>query len=86
MITFLLQLLIIGEHHTPLNHLAKHTSPSAPLNKNAHPSDMQAEFVACNSILSEFGVLGFEGSLLLILLSVSILSSLIFSWLFIRES
>ena len=62
MITILLPLSIIGEHHTPLNHLAKHTSPSAPLNKNAHPSDMQAEFVACNSILSEFGVLGFEGS------------------------
>jgi 2-oxoglutarate dehydrogenase E1 component len=37
---------------------------------------MQAEFVACNSILSEFGVLGFEGSLLLILLSLLISSSL----------
>lgn len=49
-----------GEHYAPLNHLAKHTSPSAPLSKNAHPPDMQAEFVACNSILSEFGVLGFE--------------------------
>ena len=49
-----------GETFTPLNQLVKHTSAVAPLNKNAHPADMQAEFTCRNSILSEFGVLGFE--------------------------
>ena len=48
-----------GEFYTPLNHLAKHTSPAVSLSKTAVP-DTQAEFVARNSILSEFGVLGFE--------------------------
>lgn len=50
---------ITGEFYTPLNHLAKHTSPAVSLSKTAVP-DTQAEFVARNSILSEFGVLGFE--------------------------
>jgi len=45
--------------YTPLNHLAKHLSPSAPMNDLALP-DTQAAFTARNSILSEFGVLGFE--------------------------
>lgn len=48
-----------GEFYTPLNHLAKHTSPAVSLSKTTVP-DTQAEFVARNSILSEFGVLGFE--------------------------
>ena len=48
-----------GELYTPLNNLAKHTTPSAPLSVLQAP-DVQAEFVARNSILSEFGVLGFE--------------------------
>jgi 2-oxoglutarate dehydrogenase E1 component len=48
-----------GEFYTPLNHLAKHSSPAVSLSKTAVP-DTQAEFVARNSILSEFGVLGFE--------------------------
>ena len=48
-----------GEFYTPLNHLAKYTSPAVSLSKTAVP-DTQAEFVARNSILSEFGVLGFE--------------------------
>jgi len=48
-----------GESYVPLNHLAKHVSPSAPLNKTGAP-DIQAEFTCRNSILSEFGVLGFE--------------------------
>lgn len=49
-----------GETYTPLNHLAKHTLPGAPRSKHALAADVQAEFVARNSILSEFGVLGFE--------------------------
>lgn len=50
-----------GEAFTPINHLAKHTSPTLPLSKQGnHPADMQAEFTCRNSILSEFGVLGFE--------------------------
>jgi 2-oxoglutarate dehydrogenase E1 component len=50
-----------GESFTPINHLAKHSSPSLPLSKQSGPpSDMQAEFTCRNSILSEFGVLGFE--------------------------
>lgn len=48
-----------GEKHVALNHLTKHTSPSIPLNKNKAP-EMQGEFTVRNSILSEFGVLGFE--------------------------
>eukprot|EP00597_Dinobryon_sp_UTEXLB2267_P014385 CAMPEP_0170123796 /NCGR_PEP_ID=MMETSP0020_2-20130122/17744_1 /TAXON_ID=98059 /ORGANISM="Dinobryon sp., Strain UTEXLB2267" /LENGTH=1014 /DNA_ID=CAMNT_0010355505 /DNA_START=72 /DNA_END=3116 /DNA_ORIENTATION=+ len=50
-----------GDKFVPLNHLAKHTSPSLPLSKSRAPApDMQAEFTVRNSILSEFGVLGFE--------------------------
>jgi 2-oxoglutarate dehydrogenase E1 component len=48
-----------GEGYCPLNHLAKFTSPTLPLNKQVVP-DTQAELVVRNSILSEFGVLGFE--------------------------
>jgi 2-oxoglutarate dehydrogenase E1 component len=48
-----------GEGYVPLNHLARHVSPSAPLNKTGAP-DIQAEFTCRNSILSEFAVLGFE--------------------------
>ena len=48
-----------GEYYTPLNHLAKHTSPSVSISKTPTP-EMQAEFTVRNSILSEFGVLGFE--------------------------
>ena len=48
-----------GESYTPLNHLAKHSSPTVSIAKTPAP-DMQAEFTARNSILSEFGVLGFE--------------------------
>ena len=52
---------ITGEKHVSLNHLAKHTSPSLPLSKTrVSAPDMQAEFTVRNSILSEFGVLGFE--------------------------
>jgi len=51
-----------GEKYTPLNHLAKHASPVVSLAGKQHSgvTDMQAEFVVQNSILSEFGVLGFE--------------------------
>jgi 2-oxoglutarate dehydrogenase E1 component len=48
-----------GDFYTPLNNIAKHVSPSTPLSVLKAP-DIQAEFVARNSILSEFGVLGFE--------------------------
>lgn len=48
-----------GEKYTPLNHLAKYTSPSITLSKEK-ANDIQAEFTVANSILSEFGVLGFE--------------------------
>lgn len=48
-----------GEGYVPLNNLARHVSPSAPLNKTGAP-DIQAEFTCRNSILSEFAVLGFE--------------------------
>ena len=47
------------EEYVPLNNLARHLSPSAPMNELALP-DTQAQFTARNSILSEFGVLGFE--------------------------
>lgn len=45
--------------YTPLNHLASHLSPSAPIEELADP-DVQAQFTASNSILSEYGVLGYE--------------------------
>mmetsp|Transcript_14840 Transcript_14840/g.21914 ORF Transcript_14840/g.21914 Transcript_14840/m.21914 type:complete len:1037 (-) Transcript_14840:232-3342(-) len=50
---------VTEETHSPLNHLAKNLSPSAPMHELALPHT-QAQFVARNSILSEFGVLGFE--------------------------
>jgi 2-oxoglutarate dehydrogenase E1 component len=51
-----------GEYYTPLNNLAKHASPGASLATTGGKGskDMQAEFTVRNSILSEFGVLGFE--------------------------
>jgi len=50
-----------GEKYTPLNHLAKHASPVVATSKGqAHTPDQQGEFTVRNSILSEFGVLGFE--------------------------
>jgi 2-oxoglutarate dehydrogenase E1 component len=48
-----------GEKYCPLNHLAKYTSPSISLSKETTP-EIQAELTVRNSILSEFGVLGFE--------------------------
>jgi len=48
-----------GEKYTPLNHITKFTSPTAPMSKDRAP-ETQAEFTVRNSILSEFGVLGFE--------------------------
>lgn len=51
---------VTGEKYVPLNHLAKHTSPSIPLSKSGGSREIQAEFSVRNSILSEFGVLGFE--------------------------
>lgn len=47
------------EEYTPLNHLAKTMDPSSPMEELAKP-DTQAGFTCRNSILSEFGVLGFE--------------------------
>ena len=47
------------EEFVPLNSLAKHMDPSAPMEDLSHP-DTQAGFTARNSILSEFAVLGFE--------------------------
>ena len=49
-----------GEKYVPLNHLSKHTSASLPTSKTQIAPDMQAELTVRNSILSEFGVLGFE--------------------------
>lgn len=50
-----------GESYTPLNNIAKHASPGASLSgTELASSEIQAEFTARNSILSEFGVLGFE--------------------------
>eukprot|EP00601_Ochromonadales_sp_CCMP2298_P007503 CAMPEP_0173198280 /NCGR_PEP_ID=MMETSP1141-20130122/16605_1 /TAXON_ID=483371 /ORGANISM="non described non described, Strain CCMP2298" /LENGTH=1024 /DNA_ID=CAMNT_0014123067 /DNA_START=103 /DNA_END=3177 /DNA_ORIENTATION=- len=48
-----------GEKHTPLNHLAKFTSPTISTSSDK-VKEVQAEFTVRNSILSEFGVLGFE--------------------------
>jgi 2-oxoglutarate dehydrogenase E1 component len=47
------------EEYTPLNFLAKKMAPSAPL-EELSKTDTQAGFIARNSILSEFAVLGFE--------------------------
>lgn len=47
------------EEHTPLNHVAMRLDPSAPKEELTRP-DTQAGFTCRNSILSEFGVLGFE--------------------------
>jgi 2-oxoglutarate dehydrogenase E1 component len=47
------------EEYTPLNYLAKRMDPSSPLEDLRRP-DTQAGFTCRNSILSEFGVLGFE--------------------------
>jgi 2-oxoglutarate dehydrogenase E1 component len=47
------------EEFVPLNHLAKRSEPSAPMDELSRP-DTQASFTCRNSILSEFGVLGFE--------------------------
>uniref|UniRef100_K3WND9 2-oxoglutarate dehydrogenase, mitochondrial n=1 Tax=Globisporangium ultimum (strain ATCC 200006 / CBS 805.95 / DAOM BR144) TaxID=431595 RepID=K3WND9_GLOUD len=52
-----------NDEYVPLNNLAKKTLPSAPLEYKSGDdsiSETQAEFVASNSSLSEFGVLGFE--------------------------
>lgn len=49
-----------GDEYVPLNNLAKHLSPSIAAHKGDMASDMQAELTVRNSILSEFGVLGFE--------------------------
>jgi len=48
-----------GESYTPANSLAKFSVPQAPLNKTI-AADVQAILTCRNSILSEFGVLGFE--------------------------
>jgi len=47
------------EEFTPLNSLVKSMDPSAPMELLSQP-DVQAGFTCRNSILSEFGVLGFE--------------------------
>ena len=44
---------------TPLNHISTRMSPSSPLEQLQRP-DTQAGFTCRNSILSEFGVVGFE--------------------------
>ncbi|CAM9932887.1 unnamed protein product [Pylaiella littoralis] len=49
-----------NETHTPLNHLAKSCIPSLPKSVINTAPDVQAKFTVRNSILSEFGVLGFE--------------------------
>ena len=48
-----------NEVYCSLNNLAKAVSPAAPLSELALP-DTQAKFIARNSILSEYGVLGYE--------------------------
>lgn len=50
---------ITAEKYIPLNKINKHTSAIVANSKNRAP-DMQGEFTVRNSILSEFGVLGFE--------------------------
>lgn len=50
---------VTQEKYIPLNRINKHTSASIAHSKNRAP-DMQGEFTVRNSILSEFGVLGFE--------------------------
>ena len=47
------------EEYTPLNFITKRMDPSVPKEHMSGP-DTQAGFTARNSILSEFGVLGFE--------------------------
>jgi len=51
-----------GNKYTPLNHLAKFTSATISNNnlREESPEEMQGELTVRNSILSEFGVLGFE--------------------------
>eukprot|EP00904_Undaria_pinnatifida_P004984 jgi/Undpi1/1615/HiC_scaffold_11.g05005.m1 len=50
-----------NETHTPLNHLAKSCIPSLPKSVGISTApEAQAKFTVRNSILSEFGVLGFE--------------------------
>jgi 2-oxoglutarate dehydrogenase E1 component len=53
-----------NEEFVPLNHLVKESSASAPIDYAASEAgavpEVQAEFVASNSSLSEFGVMGFE--------------------------
>jgi 2-oxoglutarate dehydrogenase E1 component len=53
-----------GDYYTPLNNLAKHHAPGASLTSGHHggsrSADLQAELTVRNSILSEYGVLGFE--------------------------
>lgn len=45
--------------YVPLNNLAKHLDPSVPIEDLRNP-DIQAQFSVSNSILSEYGILGFE--------------------------
>ncbi len=48
-----------GEKYVSVNHLAKHSSATVALSKTK-AADVQAQMTVQNSILSEFGVLGFE--------------------------
>lgn len=50
---------LTGEKYVSLNHIAKYTSAVTP-NSKERTSDIQGELTVRNSILSEFGVLGFE--------------------------
>jgi len=49
-----------NETYTPLNHLVKHFSASAPLTDLTSVTDVQAKFTVANSILSEYAVMGVE--------------------------
>ncbi|CAM9154642.1 unnamed protein product [Chrysoparadoxa australica] len=49
-----------NETFTPLNHLAKTVNPSMSLAEVGYAPEAQAKFTVRNSILSEFGVMGFE--------------------------